>query len=185
MAALKKRISIPKRDKIAPEVLKELDKYPQINIYTVLAHTPSCCKPWMDLIKGIYDSGLSPRLREIGICRLGYLTKSEYESHQHHFIGLKNGLTEEEIHIITSENPVVSLDEEGNFICKVVDELERKSTVSDATFDELTRRYSESVIVAMSVAFATYGAVGRITNMLRLEIEESNPLKNYGSFAKK
>lgn len=177
-------IPLLSRNEIPPEVLNELDKYPPIHIYTALAYVPSCCKPWLDLIKGIYESGLDVRIREIAVCRIGYLTKSAYELHQHHFIALKNGVTEEEFKTITTENPVYSLDEAGNFICKVIDELEKMATLSDETLVELKRHYSIKEIVAMSIAFSTYCAVGRITNMLRLEIEESNPLQGYKGFAK-
>ncbi len=175
-------IPLLERHEIPPELLKELDKYPQINIYTALAYVPSCCKPWMDLIKGIYNTGLNPRIREIGICRIGHLMNSAYESHQHHFIALQNGVTEDEIKKITHEKTVQSLDEEGNFICKVVDELVNQANLSEATFIELRRRYSVKDVVAMSVTFATYSAVGQLVNMLRLPIEESNPLKNFSGF---
>lgn len=178
-------IPIPSRNEIPADVLKELDKYPPINIYTVLAYSPPLCKPWMDLIHGIYASGLNNRIREIGICRIAYLTNSAYEAHQHHFIALQNGVTEKEYQIIMKETPVQSLDDEGNFICKLVDELEHTATISKGTFDQLQKRYPIKDIVAMCVTFNTYNAVGRIANMLRLPIEASNPLKNFSGFAEK
>jgi hypothetical protein len=179
------RIPLPKQSEIPEEIKNILAKYPPINIYAMLAHLPSCCGPWTDLIKGIYATGIDVRLREIAICRIGYLTGSDYEFHQHHFIALKNGITEKQIQIIINENPVTSLDKEGNFICQVVDELEKNAKITDATFLKLREMFSVSDMVAFGVMLATYCAVGRLANFCRLEIETSNPLQGFSGFAKK
>jgi alkylhydroperoxidase/carboxymuconolactone decarboxylase family protein YurZ len=179
------RIPLPEQSEISEEIKTILEKYPPINVYAILAHAPSCCGPWIDLIKGIYATGIDVRLREIAICRIGYLTGSDYELHQHHFIALKNGVTEEEIQIITSEGPVSSLDIDGNFICQVVDELEKTAKITDETFLRLREMFSVSDMVAFGVMLATYCAVGRLANFCRLEIEPSNPLQGFVGFATK
>jgi alkylhydroperoxidase family enzyme len=150
----------------------------------MLARVPGCCGPWTELIKGIYATDIDVRLREIAICRIGHLTGSDYESHQHHFIALKNGVSEAEIQAIIRENPVTSLDKDGNFICQVVDELEKNAKITDATFLKLREMFSVNDMVAFGVMLATYCAVGRLANFCRLEIEASNPLQGFAGFAK-
>ena len=131
------RVPILPDEKINPDVLALLKQYPRINVYTVLAHSPAVCKPWIDMINGIYSSGLPARIREIALVRIGAKTHAEYELHQYHFIALKNGVTEEEIQAIIHETTVTSLDEEGNLICRTVDELQKKFSLSDEVFEEL------------------------------------------------
>ena len=84
--------------------------------------------------KVLYDGKLNIRLREIAICRQAYKAKSAYELHQHGLLAKANGVTEEEIKAITSEEPVNSLDDEANFICHVADELEKEATLSKKTY---------------------------------------------------
>lgn len=177
-----KKIPILPDDQIPSDVLSLLKQYPRINVYTVLAHSPSVCKPWIEMINGIYASGFSARLREVALVRIGAVTKAEYELHQHHFIALKNGVTEEEVQAIIHEASVTSLDEEGNLICRAVDELHKRFSLSDETFDELTNHFSTKDIVSLGVAVAMYFAVAILANFCRLEIEPSNPLKDFQGF---
>jgi hypothetical protein len=167
---------------IPPDLLNLLNQYPRINIYTLLAHSPTVCKPWIDLINGIYNSGFSPRLREIALVRIGTVMPSHYELHQHQFIALKNGVTEDEIKIITCSQQVTSLDEQANLICRVVDELHQKSNISDATFKLLTNHFSTNEMVSLGVIIAMYFAVGMFVNFTRTEIESSNPLQDFKGF---
>ncbi|RUR04770.1 carboxymuconolactone decarboxylase family protein [Legionella sp. km772] len=134
------------------------------------------------MINGIYASGFSPRLREIALVRIGAVTKAEYELHQHHFIALKNGVTEEEIQAIIHEKSVNSLEKEANLICRAVDELQRGFAISDETFDELAQHFNTKDIVSLGVAVAMYFAVAILANFCRLEIESSNPLKEFKGF---
>ncbi|CDZ79229.1 hypothetical protein BN59_03547 [Legionella massiliensis] len=102
--------------------------------------------------------------------------------HQHHFIALKNGVTEKEIQAIIHEVPVTSLDEEGNLICQAVDELQKKFSLSDETFEELNKRLNTKDIVSFGVTVAMYFAVAILANFCRLQIEPTNPLKDFKGF---
>ena len=177
-----KKIPILPDEQIPLDILALLKNYPRINIYTLLAHSPTVCKPWIDLINGIYNSGFSARLREIALVRIGAVTHAKYELHQHHFIALKNGVTEEEVQSIIHETPVTSLDEEGNLICQTIDELQKKFSLSDETFEELNKRFTTKDIVSLAVTVAMYFAVAILTNFCRLEIESTNPLKDFKGF---
>lgn len=167
---------------ISPELMNLLSQYPRINIYTLLAYSPTVCKPWIDLINGIYSSGFSPRLREIALVRIGTVMPSQYELHQHRFIALKNGVTEHEIEVITNKQEVTSLDETANLICRVVDELHQTSHVSNQTFTLLTDRFTYQEIVSLAVLVSMYFAVGYFVNFTRTQIEPNDPLKNFKGF---
>lgn len=176
------RIPILPDSQIPSNILSLLKQYPRINVYSVLAHSPTICKPWIDMINGIYSSGLSARVREIALVRIGSVAPSEYELHQHHFIALKNGVTEEEIQAIMHEKPVTSLDEKGNLICRAIDELRNTCSLSDETFAALNKHFSTKDVVSLGVSIAMYFAVAILANFCRLEIESSDPLKNFAGF---
>jgi len=177
-----KRIPLLADQQISPDILTLLKKYPRINIYTLLAHSPTTCKPWIDLINGIYSSGFSPRLREVALVRIGIVTHADYELHQHHFIALKNGVTEQEIQAISNEFPVTSLDEQGNLMCRAVDEIHKIFSITDDTFQQLNKMFATHDIVSLGVTIAIYFAVAILANFSRLEIESSNPLKDFHGF---
>lgn len=177
-------IAPPSDSEIPPDVLHLLNKYPRINIYTTLARSPEICTSWIGMINGVYASGLDPRLREIALVRIGVVTDSKYELHQHRLIALKNGVTEEEIEHIINQYTVTSLDADGNLICRAIDELRASFTLSDETFAGLSALLDTKDLVSLGATIAIYFAVALLANFCGLQIEESNPLKEFAGFEK-
>ena len=54
----------------------------------------------------LFSSTLPPRLRELAILRVAHRTDSEYEWGQHVKIGLREGLTEDEIAGVRAARPI-------------------------------------------------------------------------------
>ncbi|TMJ49273.1 MAG: carboxymuconolactone decarboxylase family protein, partial [Alphaproteobacteria bacterium] len=68
-----------------------------LNLYRVLAHSPRAPRSLNTLARYIRDgSRLDPRLRELAILQVGYLTRSAWEFSHHVRIGREIGLTDDE-----------------------------------------------------------------------------------------
>ena len=97
-------------------------------------------------------STLSPRDRELLILRTAWRCAAEYEWAQHVHIGLKAGLTRDEIERVKSgsEDPAWS-----SFDARLIDaadELHDQQCISDATWQALSERYD--MLQLMDVVFA-------------------------------
>src|SRR5260370_17152317 len=78
-----------------------------VNVYRVLAHSPRAARSLNTLARFIRDgSRLDPRLRELAILQVGYLTRSAWEFSHHVRIGREVGLTDDEIRAVADETPV-------------------------------------------------------------------------------
>src|SRR5262245_32280621 len=65
-----------------------------INLYRALAHSPDAARNFMNVGRYIrYHSRLDPRLREMAILQVGYVTRSPYEYSHHIKIGRDFGVT--------------------------------------------------------------------------------------------
>jgi 4-carboxymuconolactone decarboxylase len=169
-------VTMPEDAELSDDVLVRLHSAPPISIYRLPSIVPQALVPWTDLVDAIYACELDARLREIAICRQARTARAHYELHQHRQIARNNGVSGDELDAILSEPTVTSLDDVGNLVCQVADELEATATLSDATqealYASLGRRQATELVLVVSF----YCAVARFTNATRAPIEPDNPL---------
>ncbi|MEQ9124106.1 MAG: carboxymuconolactone decarboxylase family protein, partial [Alphaproteobacteria bacterium] len=93
------RIPYPDLDALDPEVgafMRRID--PMINVFHMMAHAETAVRPFMRLGNALLFKGaLDPVLREIVILRVGHVTGTTYEVHQHRIVGRGCGMTEAQI----------------------------------------------------------------------------------------
>jgi 4-carboxymuconolactone decarboxylase len=175
-------VPLPMDAQLPLSIQETLKQNPPINVFRMLANVPPSFPPFMALAKSLLSQGkFNPRLREIATMRVAYLTHAKYEWHQHSFLAKANGVTEKELVIIGSENPVRKLDEEANFVCKVADELTQTATISDATFKQLYGRYGVENGSELVLVISYFNMLSRFLNATRVQIEATNPLEGHAS----
>ena len=75
-----------------------------LNLYRVLAHSPRAARSLNTLARFIRDgSRLDPRLRELAILQVSYLTRSAWGFSHHVRIGREVGLSYDEIRAVADE----------------------------------------------------------------------------------
>lgn len=169
-------------DKELPEkVVQRLHDLPPISIYRLLATAPQFLIPWADMVGAVYESTIPARLREIAILRQAVCAKARYELHQHGLIALSNGLSPEEIALITSPDPVTALSDSENLVCKMSEQLEQCATLDDETCASARRTFDNRQFVELVTLISFYCAVARFLNATRLEVEANNPLQGLSS----
>uniref|UniRef100_B8HU93 Carboxymuconolactone decarboxylase n=1 Tax=Cyanothece sp. (strain PCC 7425 / ATCC 29141) TaxID=395961 RepID=B8HU93_CYAP4 len=174
-------IPLPQDRDLPAEVVERLSSLPPINIYRMLGHAPQAVIPWTDLIKALYGSKLNSRYREIAILRQAHRAQAPYELHQHTLIAKANGITEEEICSILTEEKVQSLSPLENLICQAADELECQATLSEETFTRLNEAFDHRELIELLLLISVYCAVARFLNGARIQIEDSDPLAGQSS----
>ena len=143
------------------------------NIYTTLANHPKLFKRWGAFGNHILrKSSLPPREREILILRIGWLCRAEYEWAHHVKIGKEASLTDEEIRRITNGPDVDGWDPFDATLLRAVDELYVDSFISDATWDELAKKYNTHQLLDVIFTVGQYNIVCMALNTLGVQIEE-------------
>ena len=75
-----------------------------LNLYRVLAHSPRAARSLNTLARYIRDgSRLDPRLRELAILQVSYLTRSAWGYSHHIRIGREIGLSDDDIRAVADE----------------------------------------------------------------------------------
>jgi 4-carboxymuconolactone decarboxylase len=169
------RIPLPSDDELTPEHREMLNKVPPLNVFRMVAGTQRGLRPFLQLGAAALSSSMDARRREIAVLRVAHATSAGYERAQHERLARVAGVSEEEIAAIAAEEPVASLGEEANLICRVADEVSRDVRLSDEALAELIERYGarEASDVILLVSF--YNMVSRFLESTRVELEEDAP----------
>ena len=173
---------LPTDAELSPDIQAALKQLPALNVFRMVTIVPQAFKPFISMAKALLTEGkFDSKLRETAILRVAYLTHASYEWHQHAFIAQTVGVTDKEMNIIRTQNPVRGLSEEGNFVCQVADELTKNATLSDKTFKELYERYDREKATELVFDISFFNMLSRMLNATRVQIEPTNPLQGHAS----
>lgn len=148
-----------------------------LNIFRTLAHAPKALtrfNAWGGYVLSRRND-LPAREREIIILRVGYLCRSGYEFTQHTRIGLQEGLTADEIQRIKA-GADAGWGPADAVLIRATDELHADQFITDATWAELRRHYSEKQ--CMDVVFTTgqYTQVSMMLNTFGVQLDAGQTL---------
>ena len=143
-----------------------------INIFRTLVQTPAALKAF--LVWGSYillgDNSRTTRQREIVILRVGYLCKSGYEFAQHALIGMKAGLSENEIAGIKQGTEAGWAPEEAALI-RMADELVADHFVSDATWAQMQAHFDQKACMDAVYTAGHYTQVSMFLNTFGVQLD--------------
>ena len=167
------RVKYLDRADLAPEHQDLLDDT-AINIRRAIANAPNCARMNSAMMRYIRnESRLDPRIRELAILQVGYITGSAYEYAHHLEVALHAGVTEADIRAIADETQgrPTSLDPLARAALQASRDLTQSITLSDATYAELKRHLDDECIVELVVAIGFYNSTVRILAALRMDVE--------------
>ena len=153
---------------------RDLLKRP-INLFRQLVNSPGGARAFGTLGGYIrHKSTLDPRLREMAIIQVGYLTKSEYEYTHHVRLGMEQfGVSESDINSITAETNGQSspLPELERTILRAARDMVTKLKISDSDFENLQISLNNEHLVDLVLTIAFYCGVVRVLATLEIDNE--------------
>ena len=165
---------LPYRDKsdLATEDQDLLARH--ANIFRALVHSPNALRAFQRLGGFIRSkSRLDPRLRELAILQVGYLTRAPYEWSHHVKIGRDFGVTDEDIRALIAETEGRSskLEPLAKLVLKAAREMTNDLAISEATFAALRKDLDNERVVDLVITISFYNAVVRLLASLQIDVE--------------
>lgn len=154
------------------EVLKPFAGGTLLNIFRTLARAPKALQRFNEWGGYVLSrrNDLPAREREIVILRVGYLCRSGYEFAQHTRIGKQEGLSDDEIaRIKTGAQAGWSAPDAA--LIRATDELHADQFITDATWAELGRHFSQKQCMDVVFTAAQYTQVSMILNSFGVQPE--------------
>jgi 4-carboxymuconolactone decarboxylase len=166
------KIPLPSDSELPAEIRNTLATLPPLNVFRMVANAPASFQPFIHFAASILlQSELDSRKREIAVLRVAHVTKSHYEWTQHVRLAVQVGLKEEEIKSIAADGPVTGLDEEGNLLCRVADEISRDVRLSDQALAAILERYGVRQATELIFCCSYFNMLSRFLESTRVEME--------------
>lgn len=156
-----------------PETYRHLLDSP-INVRRAIANSPGALEGFIPLAMYIRrESPLDPRLRELAIIQVGYLTGAVYEYVHHIEVGAKVGVTDDDVRAIARETAGETSDLPAldRAVLRAAREMTEDLTVGDETWALLESSLDRVHLVDLVMAIATYNSVVRILGTLKIDLE--------------
>jgi 4-carboxymuconolactone decarboxylase len=172
-------IPLPDDETLSLEIKERLSSMPPVNVFRMVANAPASFNGFLDFGSSImFESEFDPRKREIAVLRVAYVTHSNYEWTQHVAVAKMTGVTEEEIEKIANDGAVTTLDEEGNMLCRVADEISRDVKLSDDALAQILDSYGTRGATELILCVSYYNMISRFLESTRVELEDESILEN-------
>lgn len=144
-----------------------------LNIYRTLAHHVDLYNRWSPLGQILLNgSTISARHREMAMLRMGWLCQSPYEWSQHARIAKASaGMTDAELRAIAADPTAATWSDTDRAVLKMADELRYDAIISDATWAELRKTYSDQQVMELLFTAAQYQLVSMALNTLGIQVE--------------
>jgi alkylhydroperoxidase family enzyme len=145
-----------------------------INLHRALVNNPDAARNLSRLGRYIRFGGkLDPRLREMAILQVGYMTNSPYEYSHHIKIGRDFGVTDDDIRAITAETAGKDsgLPDFDRVVLRAAREMTQDLRISDETFDALASELDSGLLVELVTVISHYNGVVRLLASLEIDVE--------------
>ena len=145
-----------------------------LDVFQTCLRNIELCRNWMEFTNYILSdrSSITPRDRELLILRTGYLCRSDYEWAQHAALGLRIGLTNEELTRITRGPDAAGWTPADATLLRAADELHRDQHISDATWARLRERFDERQMMDIIFTVGQYTIVSMYLNSAGVQLEK-------------
>lgn len=160
------------KEDLAPENQELLAR--NINLYRAMAHSPNALRRQSALGRYIrFESKLDPRLRELAILQVGYLTRTVYEYTHHVKIAQEFGVSREDIHAVAAETEGKSthLDPLARTVLRAAREMAENIDLSDKTFAALKAALSNEHLIDLLMTISFYCGIVRFLSAIRIDNE--------------
>lgn len=146
-----------------------------VNIYRAMTHSPDGTRSFLVLANYIrHHSRLDPRLREMAILQVGYVTKSPYEYSHHIRIGRAFGVTDDDIRAIVdeSEGRPTGLPELDRAVLRAAREMVAGTEVADGTVAALKAGLDNERLTDLFITISFYCGVVRFLGAMQVDVED-------------
>ena len=146
-----------------------------IALHKALANAPEALRAFLVFVDYLrHDSVLDPRLRELAILAVGYLTRSPYEWSHHIKIGRDFGVTDDDIRgmIDQFEGRANGLTAMDKAVLCAAREMTENVAVSNDGFTALKPFLTTKEITELVMTVAFYNGVVRVLESLEIDTED-------------
>jgi alkylhydroperoxidase family enzyme len=166
------RLSYLNQDDLAEEHRRLLER--PANLFRALVHSPEAFRNFSRLGGWIRTgSTLDPRLREMAILQVGYITRAAYEWTHHIKIGHDFGVSDDDIRALIDETAgkTTDLPDLDRAVLRLAREMTEELKGSEEAFNTVHSALGDEHTVDLLMTIAFYNLVVRVLHTLEIDLE--------------
>lgn len=141
-----------------------------VHLYRAMANAPGIARAFLGLANEIrHRSRLDPRLREMAILRIAWITRSAYEWSHHVKIGRDFGVSDADIALAMA--PVAAGGAEGAVLRAASEIAEGDGTLPEASLAALRAHLAEDALTELLLIAALYVGLARFIRAAAIGVE--------------
>ncbi|MGX9791451.1 carboxymuconolactone decarboxylase family protein [Mycobacterium sp. MMS18-G62] len=151
------------------------DYMAELSIFQVLLNHPTLARALNDLLATmLWHGSLAPRLRELVIMRIGWLTACDYEWTQHWRVACGLGVPAADLVGVRNWATHVGFGAAERAVLAATDDVVREGAVSRQTWTALKRELgsNSAVLVELVTAIGAWRMIASILHSLEVPLEE-------------
>ncbi len=143
-----------------------------MNTLGTMAHHPALAKAFLTFNAHVAGaSTLSGRVRELLILRISWLRRAEYEFVQHVILGLRAGLTQEEVERVQSGPDAPGWDPMDADLMRAADDLHAHASIQPPTWARLAARFNTQQMMDLVFLVGCYDLLAMAIKSFRTQLE--------------
>lgn len=140
------------------------------NAITTLLYSPEVAGPWLQFNGALLRNlSLTPRLRELLVLRVAWLTRSRYEWLQHVRMAPRYGIEEEEVGRIATDDAPGPWEPLESALLDAVDQMLTGHRVDGETWSRLAEQLDERALVELPFVVGAYATLAMAFNTLGIQ----------------
>lgn len=141
------------------------------NMFRTLAHDPKLLQTWFDMFRATLREGeVTTRVKEMVAVRVSHLNQSRYCLGSHTGLAKRFGVTEAQVGCLTDASQATFTPAERAAIAFGEELTIHPQGVSEATFAELKKHWTERQIVEITAVAAMFNSFNRFNNALGVDL---------------
>lgn len=166
------QMSIPKR--VLLWGIERFGKLNAANLWLLMMHNMRLLRGMLFFASKLMPFGkLDRRDTELAILRVAWLCRSSYEWGQHVDIGLRAGLTAEEIRRIPEGAESSDWTERQSLILQACEGMVHNNLVDEATIEGLKKHYSHDLMIELLMLIGWYQGLAGVLNSSGIPLDSS------------
>lgn len=161
------------RKKLAFNLMLKIGKARCPNLFRTMFRNFRIYKAFARFNAKVMPKGeLARRETELMILRVGWKTRSLYEWGQHVEIGMRIGLTSDDIVRVTQGADAQGWSEQERLLLTAVDEILDNKVVSDVTWKALSAFYNDKLMLEILFTITGYNGLATVLNSTGIRLED-------------